>query len=386
MGSEQVIPVSLENFYCIIPVEAKLLQLVQLLLDHSSAKIICYFLTCAQVNYFWRVVTRLESIQAAGIDIYSLHGKVPHDKRKGIYEDFITKESGILFTTDVAARGLDFPHVDWVIQYDAPQNPDQFVHRIGRTARMGRSGKAVVFLTAEEDDYIVLLRHKGIPIESMQARTALENILPLIQDQQRKERETYEKAQLAFVSFIRAYKEHACSYIFRLNRIDLGNLANGFGLLNLPKMPELGNPNRTINFQPAPIDPNSIRFKDKKRENIRQKQLKQLRARQEERANRLKPVKVIKKTDAWSAKKRRVALKEGFDVKSAVDAPSDEEVDWDDDWQAMETEKKLKKRFRKGKISQRVFDKQMDNLDAITELKQLTASMPSADPADPALS
>ena len=86
--------------------------------------------------------------------MHSLHGKVPHSKRKGIYETFIKQDFGVLFTTDVAARGLDFPSVDWVVQFDAPQHPDQFVHRIGRTARMGKSGKAVVYISEDQEDYI----------------------------------------------------------------------------------------------------------------------------------------------------------------------------------------------------------------------------------------
>jgi len=376
-NGDQVTPTSLKNHYCIIPVEEKLRQLVEFLLAHPKEKVICYFLTCAQVNYFWRTITRLSSIEQSPLRIFSLHGKVPHDNRKGIYESFVRQECGALFTTDVAARGLDFPDVDWVLQYDPPQQPDQFVHRIGRTARMGRSGNALVYLTPDEDDYVEFLRYKGIPIEKMESLPLSNNIIPDIQEQQKKERETYDKAQLSFVSFVRAYKEHACNYIFRMNRLDLGHLANGFGLLNLPKMPELTNPNRSIHFHVTAVDTNSIRYKDKKREAARQKKLKQLRAKQEERANRLKPVKIIKKTDAWSAKRRRTALDKGFDVRPSIDAGSDDEEDWNDDWKEFAAEKKLQKRLRKGKISQRHYQKEMQNLDALSEMKKLTAGIPS---------
>ena len=89
-------------------------------------------------------------------ELHSLHGKVPQEQRKDIYQDFINKPSGVLFTTDVAARGLDFPDLDLVIQFDPPQQPDQFVHRIGRTARMGKTGTAIVYLTPDQDSYIGL--------------------------------------------------------------------------------------------------------------------------------------------------------------------------------------------------------------------------------------
>lgn len=56
--------------------------------------------------------------------------------------------------TDVAARGLDIPDVDWVVQIDPPQDPKCFAHRCGRTARLGKDGKAIVFLTPKEDTYV----------------------------------------------------------------------------------------------------------------------------------------------------------------------------------------------------------------------------------------
>lgn len=62
---------------------------------------------------------------------------------------------GCLLCTDVAARGLDIPDVDWIVQLDPPQSPDAFVHRVGRTARMGRIGHALVFLMP--DDIVLTL-------------------------------------------------------------------------------------------------------------------------------------------------------------------------------------------------------------------------------------
>ena len=77
-----------------------------------------------------------------------LHGKIIQKKRSKIYKEFKeveinrqgTGNCALLLTTDLAARGIDIPDVDWIIQFDPPQWSDQFVHRIGRTARAGRSG------------------------------------------------------------------------------------------------------------------------------------------------------------------------------------------------------------------------------------------------------
>jgi ATP-dependent RNA helicase DDX55/SPB4 len=76
-------------------------------------------------------------------------------RREAVYNKFtIAPMSTILLCTDIAARGLDIPDIDWVIQYDPPQDPKSFAHRCGRTARQGRKGNAVVFLNPKEDTYI----------------------------------------------------------------------------------------------------------------------------------------------------------------------------------------------------------------------------------------
>ena len=59
--------------------------------------------------------------------------------------------------TDVAARGIDLPDIKWIIQFDPPQDPNFFVHRVGRTARAGRTGKALVYLLPAEDTYVHFL-------------------------------------------------------------------------------------------------------------------------------------------------------------------------------------------------------------------------------------
>lgn len=73
-----------------------------------------------------------------------------------------------MLCTDVAARGLDLPNVDLVVQFDPPQDPTQFNHRAGRTARAGQKGKAVVLLTTEgrEEDYVEFMKRRGVPLRN----------------------------------------------------------------------------------------------------------------------------------------------------------------------------------------------------------------------------
>ena len=99
--------------------------------------------------------------------MYRLHGNVPQAVRKTVYQQFCAAEKGILLCTDVAARGLDLPNVDWILQYDPPCETADYVHRIGRTARKGRSGCALLFLLPSEAAYIPLLASHGLQPEAL---------------------------------------------------------------------------------------------------------------------------------------------------------------------------------------------------------------------------
>ncbi|USO00962.1 MAG: DEAD/DEAH box helicase [Alphaproteobacteria bacterium] len=80
----------------------------------------------------------------------ALHGDLRQNKRNRVIADFRKQTSRVLVATDVAARGLDIPHISHVINYNLPQNPEDYIHRIGRTARAGASGEAVNFLSSAE--------------------------------------------------------------------------------------------------------------------------------------------------------------------------------------------------------------------------------------------
>ncbi len=73
-------------------------------------------------------------------------------------------ESGILLCTDVAARGLDIPRVDWIIQFDPPDDPRDYIHRVGRTARAGKVGKSLLFLLESELGFLRYLKQAKVPL------------------------------------------------------------------------------------------------------------------------------------------------------------------------------------------------------------------------------
>ncbi|KAI5075534.1 hypothetical protein GOP47_0009610 [Adiantum capillus-veneris] len=248
-------------------------QLAQFLQDYSDAKTIVYFMTCACVDYWGTVLPTLKCLK--NVSMISLHGKMQQSVREKALAQFTSMQAGVLLCTDVAARGLDIPNVDWILQYDPPQDPNVFVHRVGRTARMGRSGNALVFLLPKEDAYIEFLKIRRVPIDQREKFSAAQNVVPLLRTAAMKDRDVMEKGLKAFVSYIRAYREHQCAYIFRLKELEAGKVAMGYGLLQLPAMPELKRGTlSSADFEPIEgIDLASIKYRDKIREKQRQKKL-----------------------------------------------------------------------------------------------------------------
>ena len=122
-----------------------------------------YFLTCACVDYFADALARLPALRGASFT--ALHGRMKQSLRERAMAAFSAAPAGVLLCTDVAARGLDIPGVDWVLQYDPPQDPDAFVHRCGRTARMGAAGAALLLLAPAEETYVEFLKRRGAALQ-----------------------------------------------------------------------------------------------------------------------------------------------------------------------------------------------------------------------------
>lgn len=99
-----------------------------------------------------------------------MHGKQKQTQRLEIYQRFISAKHSILFATDIAARGLDFPSIDWVVQVDCPEDVETYIHRVGRTARYEAKGKALLFLLpSEEEGMVKRLEAKKVEIGKIKA-------------------------------------------------------------------------------------------------------------------------------------------------------------------------------------------------------------------------
>lgn len=310
-ASSSKTPSSLHLEYLECEADKKPSQLVDLLIKNKSKKIIVYFMTCACVQYWGLILPRLASLK--GFNLISLWGKMKQTARDKALDTFRSLPSGVLLCTDVAARGLDIPGVDFVIQYDPPQDPNVFVHRVGRTARMGREGNSVVFLLPKEEAYVEFLRRRSVPLQERELSEDVSDVVPQIRSAAKKDRDVMEKGLRAFVSYVRGYKEHHCNYIFRWKELEIGKLGMGFGLLQLPTMSEMKHHSlSTEGFTPVEdIKLEDIKYKDKSREKQRKKNLKEKKEAQQQqpkpekasRSSNAAPIVMKKKT----AKQRRAA-------------------------------------------------------------------------------
>ncbi|KAE9132107.1 ATP-dependent RNA helicase [Phytophthora fragariae] len=324
-NNTQVTPSTLENYYCLVGHDQRL----------------------SALHHF--VLSKKELFKGQkDIPVVALHGKMPQKKRTTNYDLFSSLKSGLLVCTDVVARGIDLPDVDWIVQYDPPQDPNFFVHRVGRTARAGRSGCALSFLSSNEDAYVNFLKIRKVPSEEMTLPLdTMEDVLPKVKSFILEDRDLLEKGTKAFMAFVRSYKEHQCQFIFRFKELDLGAVARGFCLLQLPKINELRNVR--INFEKAGIKTMDIKFKDKAREKERQKKLVAIAKENEERE---------KKDAEMREKKRKRPLEEDNqkhprrrEKKKGMHQQIVEE------WDELAEEQQLYKKMKKGKITEEEYEK-----------------------------
>uniref|UniRef100_A0A674A694 ATP-dependent RNA helicase n=1 Tax=Salmo trutta TaxID=8032 RepID=A0A674A694_SALTR len=140
-------PATLEQNYVVCELHQKVNMLFSFIRSHLQKKVIVFFACCKEVQYLFRVFCRLRP----GMPILALHGKQQQMKRVEVYNDFIKKKNAVLFATDIAARGLDFPAVNWVLQFDCPEDANTYIHRVGRTARYKEGGEALLVLLPSEE-------------------------------------------------------------------------------------------------------------------------------------------------------------------------------------------------------------------------------------------
>lgn len=151
----------LQQYYVFIPAKYKDVYLVHILNELAGNSFMVFCSTCSNTH---RTALMLRNL---GFTAIPLHGQMGQSKRLGSLNKFKAKNRSILIATDVASRGLDIPHVDIVINLDIPTHSKDYIHRVGRTARAGRSGRSITFVTQYDVELYQRIEHligKKLPL------------------------------------------------------------------------------------------------------------------------------------------------------------------------------------------------------------------------------
>lgn len=149
----------LEQGYVICDSDKRFLLLFSFLKRNLKKKIIVFFSSCNCVKYHAELLNYID------LPVLDLHGKQKQQKRTNTFFEFCNAKQGTLICTDVAARGLDIPSVDWIVQFDPPDDPRDYIHRVGRTARGSNGkGRSLMFLQPNEIGFLKYLKEARVPV------------------------------------------------------------------------------------------------------------------------------------------------------------------------------------------------------------------------------
>lgn len=266
---ELVMPNSLQQYYVTVPAKLRLVSLLSFIackvfLNKQKSKMIVFAPNIMTVKFLLAVV-RMSLAKYFNITgdiakkIQILHGDMPQPDRLKAFEKFKSLEHGVLLSTDVAARGLDIKGVDWIFQYSCPTQTEDYLHRVGRTARIGEKGKSLLFILPSEINYVTMLTNSGVVLSEMklfdilgylmdkkkllkgsknelkieEAATSLQNC---IEEYLVTTDELHQKAIRAYKSYIQSYTTYPTTQkdIFHVKFLHLGHVAKSFGLREAP--------------------------------------------------------------------------------------------------------------------------------------------------------
>ncbi|KAH0469130.1 hypothetical protein IEQ34_002362 [Dendrobium chrysotoxum] len=217
-----------------VPLDQKLNMLWSFIKSHLRSKMIVFLSTCKQVKFVYEAFKKLRP----GIPLKCLHGNMKQNARMAIYLDFCETTS-VLFSTDVASRGLDFPAVDWVIQVDCPEDVAAYIHRVGRTARFTSEGNSVLFLLPSEREMLTKLQsaEPKIPIQLRKVKSEkMEQISGSLASVLVKYPEMQQLAKRAFITYVRSINHQKDKEVFDVSKLPLEEYSASLGLPMKPNI------------------------------------------------------------------------------------------------------------------------------------------------------
>ncbi|KAG2225444.1 hypothetical protein INT45_010080 [Circinella minor] len=232
--SEHSTPHNLTQHYIVCDLQKKLDILFSFIKSHLQNKTIVFMSSCKQTRFVFEAFCKLQP----GISLLHLHGKQKQTKRVEIFRKFTSTQHAVLFSTDIAARGLDFPAVDWVLQLDCPEDADTYIHRVGRTARFDAGGHGLLLLLpTEAEGMIEELKKKKVPIDEIKVRDSKQkSIQKQLQSFCFRDAEMKYLGQRAFVSYMRSVYLQRNKNIFKATELPTEEYAASLGLAGVPKI------------------------------------------------------------------------------------------------------------------------------------------------------
>ncbi|KAM6954519.1 ATP-dependent DNA helicase DDX31 [Aplochiton taeniatus] len=271
------VPEELQQHVVLVPSKLRLVCLAAFILGRckfeKDNKLIVFVSSCEAVDFllslFNTVLQTSATNQKPRFSFLRLHGNMKQEDRTEVFQEFSVCRTGVLLCTDVAARGLDLPKVTWIVQYNPPTTAAEYVHRVGRTARIGTEGHSLLFLTPAESAYVAELANHSISLSEMKLQDILSNLMrddsykgrgkyhskvsagALAQDTRERatvlqtefenavhaSSDTVQTAKKALQSFLRSYTAYPSSlkHIFHIRSVHLGHAAKSFGLRDAPQ-------------------------------------------------------------------------------------------------------------------------------------------------------
>lgn len=259
-----VIPDSLKQHFIVTPPKLRLVALGSFILgkcqnadENKESKMLVFMATQDMADFHTEL---LSTVLGENIAFFKLHGSMSQSERTDVFKTFRSVKSGVLICTDVAARGLDLPLVDWIVQYTAPSSSTDYVHRVGRTARVGHEGSSILFLIPSEVKLVEELQNRRIRIEEIKIKDCLQNLLSVQMEGELSKladgnietaatalQMSFESAVLqqkilhtaackGYTSWVRFYASYSkdLRHIFNFKQIHLGHFAKSFALRDAP--------------------------------------------------------------------------------------------------------------------------------------------------------
>lgn len=222
----------LEQGYVVCESDKRFLLLFSFLKRNQKKKVIVFLSSCNSVKYYAELLNYID------LPVLELHGKQKQQKRTNTFFEFCNAERGILVCTDVAARGLDIPAVDWIVQFDPPDDPRDYIHRVGRTARGTKGkGKSLMFLTPSELGFLRYLKAAKVPLNEYEFPTnKIANVQSQLEKLIKSNYYLHQTAKDGYRAYLQAYASHSLKTVYQIDKLDLTKVAKSYGFPIPPKV------------------------------------------------------------------------------------------------------------------------------------------------------